>query len=121
MKYLLIFLLLTGCVAGLHAQQGLFDTYRGWDDLLQKARASDRNIFLYFGAKWCAPCHTLMEKVFPADTVKIKMNSLFVSFAFDADSTNATAFLKKYRITNMPVFLILDRNGFLLNRTETVE
>jgi len=89
--------------------------------MIKESGATNKKIFLYFGATWCGPCNNLKKNVFTDPSVIRAMKDTFVSYSFDIDQRPALPYLKKYRITAVPVFLILDHEGRLLNRTEEIE
>ncbi|MBS1604135.1 MAG: thioredoxin family protein [Bacteroidetes bacterium] len=104
-----------------YCQDQLFKQYGGWGRIKKEAAATDKKIFLYFGATWCSPCNYLKKNIFTDPSVIRAMKKEFVSCSFDIDREPALPFLKKYRITAVPLFLIFDHEGRLLNRTEEID
>jgi thiol-disulfide isomerase/thioredoxin len=94
-------------------QNQFFSNYTNWGDVKASASAENKQILLYFGAPWCAPCNQLLKGVFADSATKVFLKNKFMCYAFDFDQDNAIAFLKKYRITTVPFILILNNQGYL--------
>jgi thiol-disulfide isomerase/thioredoxin len=94
-------------------QNQLFIPYTNWTSVKVSAGTENKQILLYFGAPWCAPCNQLRKGVFADSATQAFLESKFQCYAFDFDQDNAIAFLKKYRITTVPFILILNNRGYL--------
>jgi thioredoxin-related protein len=95
------------------SQAQLFSTYKGWEETKGNARLANKQILLYFGGSWCAPCKRLKDVVFVDSSIQSLLKSKFQCYAFDYDQDTGIIFLKKYAITAIPIILILNNEGFL--------
>src|SRR5688572_15098898 len=101
-------------------QQASFNKYKGWDETRQLAKKENKKIFLYFGATWCAPCKEIKRNILPDPEVQAKLKSEFVRYEFDIDQKPSIPFLKKYRISGVPLIIILNADGFVTNRISEI-
>ena len=85
------------------------------DEAVKAAKKEDKNVFLYFGTSWCPGCIE-MKRVFKNVDVKKKMESMpYVIIDCDDDDDGL---LKKYKISSIPDYMIIDNNGEILKRTK---
>jgi thiol-disulfide isomerase/thioredoxin len=70
------------------------------------AHAQNKPVFLYWGAKWCPPCHELKATVFsrPEFIEKLK---LFVPVHLDGDDPGAQKWGEKFGVSGYPTVLVL--------------
>ena len=95
------------------SQSQLFFKYPGWNRILQRSEENNKQILLYFGASWCAPCNQLRRGVFSDSSTKWVLLSRFQCYDFDLDDTAVTELIKKYRIVSVPVMVVLNSKGYL--------
>lgn len=88
-----------------------------WQQIVKKAKAENKFIFVDCYATWCKPCKLMDRNVYPEDTVGQFMNDKFISIRVQLDTTvsdnknvkllysTARSFEKKYQIKGMPTFL----------------
>lgn len=110
---ILVFLSLIGLAC--QSQSQLFSKYPGWNRVLQRSEENNKQILLYFGASWCAPCNQLRRGVFSDSSTKSALLSRFQCYDFDLDDTAVTELIKKYRIKSVPVIVVLNSKGYLKN------
>jgi thiol-disulfide isomerase/thioredoxin len=111
------------------------DTARGinflehvsWQQVLQKAKAENKYIFVDCYASWCGPCKWMDKHVYSNDTVGMAMNDQFLSVKLQMDSTRhdnaevtswyATAHLigVQYHINGYPSLLFFSPGGRIVH------
>jgi hypothetical protein len=111
-----LFLFISRC----RGQDQLFRPYIDWQKTLEDASQANKQILLYFGASWCAPCKELRNVVLADSSVKAILTAKFQCYTFDVDSDNCTMFLKKYAVSSYPVILIMNNQGFLKADMESI-
>ncbi|HTV80053.1 MAG TPA: thioredoxin family protein [Steroidobacteraceae bacterium] len=71
------------------------------------ARAQHKPVFLYWGAKWCPPCHELKATVFSRPDFIQKLK-LFVPVYLDGDDPGAQKWGEKFGVSGYPTVLVLN-------------
>lgn len=99
-----------------------------WPQILQKAKAEHKGIFIDCYATWCGPCKQMDAEVYPQPEVGVYMNPRFLSVKIQMDRTpadgevvknwygTATMLANAYHINAFPTFLYLDENGKPMHR-----
>jgi thioredoxin-related protein len=109
----------------LHAQsEGIqFESESTWKQILEKAKADHKYIFIDCYATWCGPCKEMDANVYTQKEVGDVYNREFISVKIQMDSTLAdnTIVKSRYVVASMlthefnvnayPTFLFLDPDG----------
>src|SRR5665213_2730421 len=111
--------------------QGInFEKGQSWQQILAKAKAEHKYIFLDCYATWCGPCKAMDNDVYPVDSVEAFMNAHFISIKVQMDRSpkdndtvksryNDVVMLEKtYAVHAYPTFLFFDENGKAIHRAE---
>src|SRR5580698_5571138 len=69
-------------VPGVHFETGL-----SWDQVVLKARAENKFIFIDCYASWCGPCKEMDKLVYPEEKMGDFMNCRFISVKVQMDTT----------------------------------
>ncbi|MEX6686779.1 thioredoxin fold domain-containing protein [Danxiaibacter flavus] len=128
MKQLFIFLLSLPfvCLAqekGIHFEHG-----NSWKQILAKAKAENKYIFMDCFTTWCGPCRYMTNTVFPQEKVGDYFNANFINVKVQLDTTasdneeikkwyaDGHDIMTKYKIQAFPTFLFFAPNGTLVHR-----
>lgn len=99
-----------------------------WKEVLSKAKAEKKFIFIDCYTTWCLPCKRMEKEVYPLDQVGNYYNKNFISIKLQMDRTkNDDEIVKKkyefskriegdYKIDAYPTFLYFSPDGDLVNR-----
>lgn len=90
---------------------------KSWQEVLKKAKAEHKPIFLDIYASWCGPCKMLKRETFPDKEAALYFNAHFVSTSFDGEKGDGVMLARKYKIEGYPALFILDESGEVLNST----
>jgi thioredoxin-related protein len=105
-----------------------FEELPGWKQVLAKAKAEDKYIFLDVVATWCAPCKMMDKFTYPDANAGKAINGQFIAVKLQLDSTaadneqikrwygDAALLVKKYNISALPTFLFFSPEGKILHR-----
>jgi thioredoxin-related protein len=113
---------------GIHFEEGLT-----WEQVLAKARAQNKFIFVDCYATWCQPCKVMDQKVYPDDSLGLYMNEKFISVKVQMDTTKsdreqvkllrpaARLFEKEYTINSLPTYLFFAPDGKVVHKQAGVQ
>lgn len=71
----------------------------------QQAAAQHKPLLVMVKARWCGPCHKMLQQTFPNPAVAARINSHFVPVLLDADEHAAT--VQALGIEAMPTVLVI--------------
>ena len=95
---------------------GIQFTDAAWKDVLKKAKAEKKIIFLDAYASWCGPCKMLQKKVFTQKAVGDLYNSKFINVKMDMEKGEGPALSQVYPLEAYPTLLYIDGNGRVLKK-----
>jgi thioredoxin-related protein len=127
MKKSLLFLLMLPMLA--IAQKGVkFEHGSTWKEVLAKAKAENKYIFMDAFTTWCGPCRYMTANIFPQEKVGNFFNEKYVNLAVQLDTTKAdNEEVKKwykdahdimvdYKVNVFPTYLFFSPDGKLVHR-----
>ena len=86
-----------------------------WNDMLARAKAENKLIFVDVYATWCGPCKMLDRFVFTDKQVAKTFNTLFLNYKVDAERGEGRTIAQKYMVQAYPTALFVDGNGQLID------
>lgn len=95
---------------------GIQFTEGAWRDMLKKAKAENKIIFLDAYASWCGPCKMLQKYVFTDKAVGDFYNSKFINVKMDMEKGEGPALSQVYPLEAYPTLMYIDGNGKLLKK-----
>lgn len=108
------------CLGSLRAQEAKdgidFVEGKAFDEVLEMAKNSGKNVFVDCYTSWCGPCRMLATQVFPQKVVGDYFNAQFVSVKIDMEKGEGPQLAKRFAVRAYPTLLFLDSNGKELNR-----
>lgn len=107
-----------------HGQAGIhFEQQLKWSEILEKAKAEHKYIFVDCYATWCGPCKWMDENVYADQKAGDFFNKNFISVRVQMDQTAkdddrtknwygmAISFEKDYTVNAYPTFLFFNEDG----------
>jgi len=100
-----------------------FEKTLTWDQILAKAKAEHKFIFLDCYATWCGPCKWMDANVYNQKETGDLFNKEFISLRVQMDRTNhddslvkaryglSSMLAESYSVSSYPTFLFLDEDG----------
>lgn len=98
------------------AQKGIQFDESPMADVLAKAKAEKKMVFLDAYTTWCGPCKMLERNTFPDTTLGAFMNKYFVSTSKDMERGEGVALARKYSVAVYPTLIFLDSDGNVVHR-----
>ncbi|MFD2932697.1 thioredoxin family protein [Spirosoma flavum] len=95
---------------------GIQFTEASWKDILKKAKAEKKVIFLDAYASWCGPCKLLQKNVFTKKAVGEFYNGKFINVKMDMEKGEGPALSELYPLEAYPTLLFIDSNGKMLKK-----
>lgn len=104
-----------------------FETQGTWKELLAKAKAANKMIFVDCYATWCTPCKQMDRDVYTVDSVGRIFNSNFICVKMQMDSSrqddeitrkrypDAEFIRRKFRVIGYPTFLFFNSAGKVID------
>ncbi|WP_018623028.1 thioredoxin family protein [Spirosoma luteum] len=106
----------TSRMAPKDSPEGIQFTEASWKDILKKAKAEKKVIFLDAYASWCGPCKLLQKNVFTKKSVGDYYNSKFINVKMDMEKGEGPALAQVYPLEAYPTLLYIDGNGKILRK-----
>lgn len=114
-KIVLLFAWILLCVTMGFAQGIRFETGT-WNEMLAKAKAENKVIFVDVYTQWCGPCKLVAKNVFPDKSLGRVYNETFINYKLDAETPEGKKFIEKYPISGVPTFYYIDAEGKVMNQ-----
>lgn len=83
---------------------------------LNLAAQEEKLVFIDFYTVWCGPCKKLDKLVFQNDSIRKILAKNFVILRYDAENDTVFHLSKKHHVSSYPTGLILNKDGYVLNR-----
>lgn len=85
------------------------------DEAFAAAKTENKPVYLYWGAKWCPPCHAIAATVFKSKSF-IDRSRSFIAVYLDGDADDAQAMGERFNVLGYPTMIIFDPSGTELTR-----
>lgn len=103
-------ILFVGSISVSYAQGISFEHNKSWNDIIQKAKAENKLIFMDAYTVWCGPCKALQARVFPDKQLGEYFNSNFVNAKIDMERGEGPALASKFKVRAYPTLFFIDPN-----------
>ncbi len=105
-----------GNVALAQNDQGIKFEKGTFAEILAKAKAQKKLVFMDVYASWCGPCKRMAAEVFTQKKVGDYFNATFVNAKFDAEVGEGRTIAARYGVNAYPTFLLLNGDGKLVGK-----
>ena len=105
-----------GSVALAQNNQGIKFEKGTFSEILAKAKAQKKLVFMDVYASWCGPCKRMASEVFTQKKVGDYFNATFINAKFDAEVGEGRTIAARYGVNAYPTFLLLNGDGKLVGK-----
>ncbi len=117
MKKLVTLFLTLSTLITLSAQGIAFENHEtAWADILKKAKAENKIVFVDAYTTWCGPCKMMSNTIFPTKEVGDVFNKNFINAKIDMEKGEGPQIAQKYGIRAYPTYLFVNGDGELVHR-----
>ena len=113
---LTVFLTWIGSITLAQNNQGIKFEKGTFSEILAKAKAQKKLVFMDVYASWCGPCKRMASEVFTQKKVGDYFNATFVNAKFDAEVGEGRTIAARYGVNAYPTFLLLNGDGKLVGK-----
>ncbi len=118
MKKFIVFLAFLSTLTTLSAQGITFEKEEtAWADVLKKAKAEKKIVFVDAYTTWCGPCKQMSKNIFPQKEVGDVFNARFVNAKIDMEKGEGPELAKKYGVRAYPTYIFVNGDGELVHRS----
>lgn len=96
--------------------QGMDFTTDKWEDILAKAKAENKIVFVDAYATWCGPCKWMDANVFVDSEVGEFYNTNFINAKIDMEKGEGPDIAETYNVRAYPTFLFVNGDGELVHK-----
>lgn len=94
--------------------QGIEFEHGTWAEVLEKAKQTNKPIFIDVFTTWCGPCKMMSSEVFPLAAVGSAYNKNFVCYKIDAEKGEGVNIAKEYEVNAYPTYLFIKADKSLI-------
>ncbi len=113
-KFLVAFFVLI-CAYGSQAQGIVFEQ-SSWQQVLAKARAERKLVFVDAYTTWCGPCKMMTAKTFTDSAVAAQYNAEFVNVKMDMEAGEGPLLAQRYAVQYFPTLLFVNADGVVAHK-----
>ena len=118
MKKIISLLAILSVLTTLSAQGIAFESHEtAWADILKKAKAENKIVFVDAFTTWCGPCKVMSNTVFPLKEVGDVFNARFVNAKIDMEKGEGPSIAEKYGVRAYPTYIFVNGDGELVHRS----
>ena len=97
-------------------ESGIQFDHSSWTELVSKAKAENKLIFLDAYASWCGPCKYMAKNIFTNEEVANFYNDNFINAKIDMEKGEGIELAIKYGVKAYPTYLFVDGEGNVMHQ-----
>jgi|SRR5579872_2707495 len=80
----------------------------------RESASRKKPLLVMISARWCGPCHKMLQQTFPQPALANRINSQFIPLLVDADEQ--PGLIQKLNVEATPTVLVMDANQKVISR-----
>jgi thioredoxin-related protein len=96
--------------------QGISFVHSKWGEAIEKAKITNKLIFVDVYTNWCGPCKKMNKEIFTLETVGKVYNSNFICYQINAENNEGKILASQFNVSVYPTFLFIKADGSLVYR-----
>lgn len=118
MKKFIVYFIFLSTLTSLSSQGIAFESHETpWADILKKAKAENKIVFVDAFTTWCGPCKVMSNTIFPQKSVGDAFNTKFINAKIDMEKGEGPSIAQKYGIRAYPTYIFVNGDGELVHRS----
>lgn len=109
-KIILVFIGLLISTVSFSQQTGIVFEHESWNQIVKKAKAEKKLIFMDAYTSWCGPCKQMSARVFPDKLVASYFNENFINAKIDMEEGEGPLLSNKFSVQAYPTLLFINPN-----------
>lgn len=98
------------------AQEGIHFASGSWQEIIDRAQAEDKIVFVDAFTTWCGPCKMMSSTVFTEEAVGNLYNEHFINVKMDMEHGEGLHLAERYQVDAYPSLLFVDGHGKVVHR-----
>ena len=116
MRVLWVCLLCVTAYSGMAQNRSINFEEGTFAEALEKAKTSNKLLFVDFYTSWCGPCKMLAQDVFTLNEVADYFNERFISMKIDCEKGEGVDLRQRFGVSAYPTLLFIDGEGNVVSK-----
>lgn len=98
-------------ITSVRAEQIHFEQSKTINQIMQKAELEEKGFFVYFSARWCAPCQIMNRTTFQDQNLAEYIKENTIPVKMDIDTDYGKLWQDQFNVTAIPTLIFFDQWG----------
>jgi len=88
-----------------------FEKTKTFDQISRQAEMEEKGFFVYFSARWCAPCQMMNKSTFKDENLADYVSERFIPVKMDIDDNYGKLWQDQFNVQAIPTIIFFDQWG----------
>ena len=89
-----------------------FEKTKTFDQISRQAEMEEKGFFVYFSARWCAPCQMMNKSTFKDENLADYVSERFIPVKMDIDDNYGKLWQDQFNVQAIPTIIFFDQCGY---------